>query len=341
MKTPKAERLPSGNWRIKVQIDGKRYSCTAPTKKEAQDKAAKLYAGIQMEKRSPLTLGKAIDRYIISKADILSPSTIAGYKKIRRNDLQSIMDVNISELTTALITKAVNEDSLAGKSDKTIKNAHGLVTATLSEFRPDFVSRAKMPSRKKKKEVVIPTEADLKKIWEALKGGKYELPILIASWMGLRSSEIQGLKFSDIQNGRLHVQRAVVKGEEGRVEKKPKTAAGDRWLYIPEVIQKLIDQIPHESDDEYIIKSAPNSIYHVFIKTCREVGVEPCRMHDLRHFVASEAHSLGIPDKYISQMMGHSGDNMLKTVYEHAMRDKMNEFETVMNNHMKKLYEKL
>lgn len=38
MKLPKATKLKSGNWRIQIQIDGHRYSCTGSTKKEAKDK---------------------------------------------------------------------------------------------------------------------------------------------------------------------------------------------------------------------------------------------------------------------------------------------------------------
>ena len=39
MKLPKPKQLKSGNWRIQLQIDGERYSCTGATKKEAQEKA--------------------------------------------------------------------------------------------------------------------------------------------------------------------------------------------------------------------------------------------------------------------------------------------------------------
>lgn len=340
MKTPKAEKLPSGNWRIKVQIDGKRYSCTASTKKEAQENAAKLYAGIQMEKRSPLTVGKAIDQYIVSKSNILSPSTIKAYKSIRKNYLQSIMDVNLTDLTSADITNALNADSVSGRSDKTLQNAYALLSATCRDFRPEFAPRPKFPHRTKKKEIRILTEKEMKKVWEAVAGTKYELPILLASWLGLRASEIKGLKFSDIQNGSLTIQRAMVYGEDGYSIKAPKTLAGNRILQVPEVIQTIIDQMPRKSEDEFIVKESPRTFYKVFVQTCKDLGIEPCRFHDLRHFMASEAHSLGIPDKYILGRMGHSSDNMLRTVYEHAMKDKVDQFSDVIDMHLTEMYKR-
>lgn len=62
MKLPKPKQLKSGNWRMQLQIDRERYSCTDATKKEAQEKAKQIFAGVEMEKRVPLTLGRAIDK---------------------------------------------------------------------------------------------------------------------------------------------------------------------------------------------------------------------------------------------------------------------------------------
>ena len=92
MRTPKPEQLKSGNWRIQLQIKGHRYSVTASTKKEVREKAKQLFAGVEAEKRVPLTVGKAMDKYIDEKSGVLSPSTIRGYKSYRKNYFQDLMD---------------------------------------------------------------------------------------------------------------------------------------------------------------------------------------------------------------------------------------------------------
>ena len=68
MRTPKPEQLKSGNWRIQLQIKGHRYSVTAPTTKEVREKAKQLYAGVELEKRLPMTVGHAMDQYIEEKS---------------------------------------------------------------------------------------------------------------------------------------------------------------------------------------------------------------------------------------------------------------------------------
>ena len=84
MKLPKAKRLPSGRWNIQVMVDGRRVSLTADTEKEAVALAAAYKAGMAQKKKSPaaMTVGESIDRYIESKDGVLSPSTVAGYKRV-------------------------------------------------------------------------------------------------------------------------------------------------------------------------------------------------------------------------------------------------------------------
>lgn len=80
-----------------------------------------------------------------------------------------------------------------------------------------------------------------------------------------------------------------------------------------------------------------STIYNGFVRVCERAGVQHYRFHDLRHFAASEAHSLGIPDKYQMKRMGHKTDNMLKNVYQHTIRDKEDTFATLIDAHMTEL----
>ena len=338
MKFPKAKKLKSGNWNIQVQIDGKRYSRTGATKKEVREKIAKLYIGIEAEKKASLTVGMAIDRYISEKKGVLSPSTVRGYLAIRKNYLQSIMNMNLYNLTQSDIQIAVSRDVDHGISSKTIKNSHGLLSAVLKEFRPDFIVNTKLP-QKTPSIITIPSEEEMMKIWSTSANTKYELPILLASWLGLRVSEIRGLKFSDISDGHIHIQRAVVPDEDGNsIEKLPKTESGDRWIKLPKIILDKISKLSYTFKNDYICPMSRAAIYEGFVRICKKAGVGHYRFHDLRHFAASEAHSLGVPDKYAMRRMGHATDNMLKYVYQHTMRDKEDEFSSIIDAKMEDLF---
>ncbi len=265
------------------------------------------------------------------------------------------MDVNISDLDQVKIQIAVSEDMAKGKSPKSIKNAHGLLTAVLKQHRPQFVVTTRLPQNNPAM-VRIPSEEEMKLIWAQAKGTPYELPILMASWLGLRTSEIRGLKYGDFEDGKLHVQRAVVKGPTGFIEKGTKTISGNRIIVLPELIDKMVkdkkaarieiaraDRLTGSKkyvvvDDEYLFIFKSNALYKGFVAICKKARVEHYRFHDLRHFAASEAHALGIPDKYAMKRMGHATDNMLKTVYQHTLSDKEDIFAKTIDAHMTELY---
>ena len=335
MKTPKPIKLPSGTWRIQIQTGGKRRSVTGKTKKEVIQKAKEIYAGYQLEERSPLTVGKAMDKYIESKDCVLSPSTILAYKRYRTTYLQDIMSINLSDLTQEDVQRCVNEEYKHGKSPKTLRNAHGLLSAVLRAYRPAFSLHTTLP-QKTKYEVRIFTEDEMQRVWQISTGTEYEIPILLASWLGMRMSEILGLRYEDINGDKIHIQRAIVRGENGEVEKPPKSISGDRWVKCPEEILNIIG-----TGEGRIVPMTSIMVYKGFLRCCDEAGVDPCRFHDLRHFAASEAHSLGVPDKYLMRRMGHKTDNMLKTTYEHVMRDKEDAFSDLIDAHMRELHTNL
>ena len=150
---PKPKKLPSGNFRIQFQIDGKRYSVCDESKLRVKEKADKLYkdilAGIEQEKRNPLTVKKAMQQYIDSQKAVLSPATIAGYQNICNNHLKLIMGICVSDLTSLDIQKAISREVQDGKSPKSIRNYTALLGKVLATYRPNFHPDISLPQKEK------------------------------------------------------------------------------------------------------------------------------------------------------------------------------------------------
>lgn len=321
---PKPVLLSSGKWRCQILIDGKRHSVTDNTPDGANAKALALKSGIvdSIKRPESMTVEKAFERYIENKDAVLSPATIKGYKKIKNNHIEDIKSTYLSALTQEKVQRWVN--ALAkNHSAKTVKNAHGLLTAVLGEFYPSLTLRTTLP-QKDAKQVNIPTEEEIKLILKDCKGKEIELPILLAIWLGLRASEIRGIQWSDIVDGRLHICRAMVDGEDGPEVKKTKTVSGDRWIKLPQYIIDLINATPRKN--EFVVQLTGRAMYMRFYRMCNRLKIPHYRFHDLRHTAASISVLLGVPTKYSQQRMGHATDNMLRTVYEHTMRNKEDEY---------------
>ena len=310
LTNPTPVRLPSGSWRCQVMVNGQRVSVVDVDPKVAHAKALALKAGLIQKSKKPsaMTVGEAIDRYIESKDSVLSPATIAGYKRIRANAMQDIMDIRISEVNQELVQRSINKMA-KDKSPKSIRNAHGLLSAAMAVYRPDLTLRTTLP-QKRRYEAAIPSTEDVEKIMETAKGTKDELPILLAVWLGLRMSEILGLKWEDVDGDVLHIRRALV--DEG--EKTTKTYGSQRDLPLPDYIKGLM-----APGDGRIVNMTRRTLYCRFQAVCKRAGVQHYRFHDLRHINASVMLALGVPNKYAQERMGHATDNMLKTVYQHTM----------------------
>lgn len=321
---PTPVQLPSGAWRCQVMVNGERISVVDRDPEVAHTKALAIKSGLIERKKSPqtMTVGEAIDRYIESKDSVLSPATIHGYKKIRKNDLQELMGLRLPELRQEHVQRAVNQMAKK-KSPKSVRNAHGLLSAALAMYYPGFVLRTTMP-QKIRHEIEIPDMDEIAALLQASVGTKLEVPLLLAVWLGLRESEIRGLTWDCIEGEYLHVKQAIVDGEDGPALKGTKTYSGDRRIRLPEHIKAVLEQQPKTG--EHIVTLSGHAMYNRLSRLSEKLGLPHRRFHDLRHTAASVAMSLGVPNTYTQKRMGHATDHMLKTVYLHTMKSKEDEY---------------
>ena len=318
----KIEKLPSGSYRIRKMYKGQTYTVVTdykPTQKEAlQLLSAKLDMDVNVSGKR-MSFLDAGNQYIEVKANVLSPSSINGYKGIMRTLSSNFTSMNIHDITTIDIQKEINDYS-ATRSPKTVRNAHGFISAVLKMFRPTFNIVTTLPQKRKSDEY-IPSDKDVKRILQYAKGSDYEIALLLATF-GLRRSEICALTIDDLDGNILTINKALVVNEKKEyIIKTTKTAAGTRQIYIPDYIVNLI----HERGKIYDM--FPGSILRYLSRVQKELGIEHFRLHALRHYYASMSHSLGIPDSYIMQAGGWKSDNTLKRVYRHAMNDKQSEMQ--------------
>ena len=140
----KPRRLKSGNYFLQVQVNGVRRSFSAPTRAEVIRKATE-YKLTAVDAPSA-SLGAVLDHYIDAKRNVLSPTTITNYEKIRRNNFQRLMIVPVRELTSERMQVEINIMA-ATKSPKTVRNAYGLITAALAMYAPEIHLRVTLPKK--------------------------------------------------------------------------------------------------------------------------------------------------------------------------------------------------
>lgn len=321
---PAARQLPSGAWTCRVRVGGQDISVTRPTKAEAQAEAMAIKHGLKAPDtpRVTMTLEAAYKAYIESRDGVLSPSTVAGYKRLERNTFQRLMPMQLSAITSELIQREISAMTKSKKSPKYIANAEGLLSSVLKQSMPEKQFSLHLPP-KRKPNLRQPDDKEIGAIMAAFRGSAVELPVLMALWMGMRLSEILGARHEDIDGGKLHICRAVVLDENNQpVEKdSAKTYAGDRWVSVPGYIAQLIAATGRDSGPLVTFSGA--AIYKRFVRTLDRAGIPRCRFHDLRHVNAAVMVRLGVDSIYAQARNGWASDLMYKQVYAYAMSDEM------------------
>lgn len=334
-----AKKLPSGKYRCLVYTgkgtDGKREykSFTADTKKEAEYKASQFLMEMNTHKKeeNKNLFCDELSRYISSKENVLSPSTIKGYKNIERmlkKNYADFYNMQVSDITQDHVQYVIN--SLAkSKSPKTVRNYHGLISAILGS---NLRLNTTMP-QKVQPELYIPSDSEIKALVSSVKETELEIPVLLGAFCMMRRGEICGLSMSDINGNTIHIHHSLVLGPDKQWHlKAPKTTTSDRYIEAPDFVIERIKEMGH------ITNLNPHSITIMFERILAKNNIPHFRFHDLRHYSASIRHALGIPDAYIMDYGGWCSDKVLKAVYRHAMSDRKKEMSDKANNHFKSLF---
>lgn len=349
---PKISQLPSGAYHANVyshtDADGKRryesftgYDYNQVLLQVAQFKADKkrdkLDAALGNVK---MTVADAMDQYIESKNAILSPSTIASYKAIRRNNLLGLQKVTVKQVTQEAVQIAINQEAM-NKTPKTVRNIHGFLAAVLQVYRPDLVLHTTLP-QKVKSEIAIPTEEEIRLLLDTVKGTDMELPLILAACCGMRRSEIAALTWKDIdfRKNVIKIKKALVMDDDNElIEKTTKTTAGTRTIRMfPVVSDALLRYKEDHPDDGGYITVRPDIISHRFEKLVKRLGLPRYRFHDLRHYTVSVMLSLNIPKNYIADFVGHETENMIDKVYGHIMQSRKTSVEDLMQNYYQTVF---
>ena len=185
---------------------------------------------------------------------------------------------------------------------------------------------------------------EMQKMFEALRGTKLELPVLVAAFYGFRRGEVLGLKWDaiDFERGTISIIRTVttitLDGKQTEIEQQSaKTKSSLRTLpligsfreYFLQVkeAQELNKQIcgncyNHEYDgfvfvDELGERMRANYLTSAFPKFLENHGLRRMRFHDLRHSCASLLLANGVPLKHIQEWLGHSDFTTTANIYAH------------------------
>ena len=321
----KVEKLPSGSYRIQKMVNGQRMSKVfdhKPTQKEITVALADLIDNV-----APKTAFVSCARKCIqNKSSVLSPKTFKTYSDYIDSTIPEwFLDLKMNEITQMHIQTVINDYSKTHKP-KTVHNLHGFISSVMKMYRPNMVINTTLP-QKQKYDPYIPSADEIKQILDAAKNTKYYIPFQLGI-LGMRRGEICALTMNDINGNIIKIDKSLIdtKGNGWVVKPTPKTEESNREIYIPDA---LAEEIKFAG---YIFEGFPNMLIKALHRFQKQLGIPSFRFHDLRHFYASYAHSMGMSDADIMKSGGWKSDYVMKSVYRHAMKDTLQEQQAKIAN---------
>lgn len=342
----KAKQLPSGSWRVRVydSSTGKYLSFTSKLpgkagKNEAEFLAKEWQAG--RKKRtvsSQKTIYELVKEYIESKEALLSPSSIRGYYIILNNALGDFGEKKVRLLTEKELQFWVSQNAQK-YAPKSVKSQYGLVTAALRQERIQLDFASVLLPKIQKSDRRIPNEKEIAVILHMIEGTSVELPVTIAVTLGMRQSEIAGLKWSDYDGESFNIHAAVVPDKHNKYiyKESTKSEASTRVIEVDGILKERLDRA--ERTSEFISPMLPSSVLRKFDQLCEKNGLPHFTMHEQRHGNASMMLAKGVPDKYAMKRLGQSSPNMIKDIYQHLYQSKEKEVADTVSKAFSEIYD--
>ena len=293
-------------------------------------------------------------------------TTYAGYKRVVEGRVKkyfSKLGVSLNNLKPYYIQDFYNELLKEGLKGASVRRYHANIRKALQYA----VKIEIIPSNPADKVDVPKTEKyissyynknELDILFDKIKGEVIELPILIATYYGLRRSEVLGLKWDAIDFEaktiiiKHTVSEASVNGKHTIIAKnRCKNKSSYRTLPLIPYIENLfiiekqrqeenknIFKDSYKNKDNYICVRAdgslikPDYITHRFCEIIRENNLKYIRVHDLRHSCASLLLAKGVHIKAIQEWLGHSSYNTTADIYGHLEVESKTKSADIINN---------
>ncbi len=360
-KLPKGIQQRYDEYEARPMINGKRYLVHGRTIAEVQkavtDLRYKVEHGLFVGTKK-ITFGEWFDTWMTEyKANQVKAGTINSYWKYYNGCLKARFEKTyITDIRGEHIQKLYNEMVKEGYKVSSIKVVSAIVSGAFKQaYKNGLIERnptdcATLPRQKEKSTRQALTKEQQALFMEYAKDSYlYNLFALLLR-SGMRSGEIRGLKYSDIDKKKnvIHISRTLkyIEGQ-GYFEDTPKTKTSKRDIPLtPDMIAILDSQknlwsfkverferylFCNEDGNELSRERVQGEIDRI-IKRIQEDGNEFERItpHVFRHTFATRAIEAGMQPQVLKTILGHSSLAMTMDLYSHVMEDtKDNEMQKI------------
>ena len=313
------------------------------------------YQGYESIEPMNLLLSQHIFQWLEANRPNLAVTTYDQYCNILNNHIRPYFDsrgITVSKLTAGDLEDYYAFKIAGGLSPNSVIKHHAVIRTALQwavkhrYIRENVADFAEKPSHIRYHGAEPYTIQEIATLLQATANEPIAVPIFLASFYGLRRSEVLGLRWSsiDFQNGVFSISTTVVREKHGDQiiavvrDQTTKTESSMRMMPLcPYTYQYFLNLRQYQlyqqercgncydtryTDflcvDQMGTLLQPDYITQKFQQILAKHGLRRIRFHDLRHSCATIMLHLGYTLKDIQTWLGHSNYNFTADTYIHS-----------------------
>jgi len=349
-------RQKGDSWQIQLYMgtgpDGKyrrHFETIHGRKSDAQRRLNELLVNLEKGVFTPpgrITVAEHLHRWLDGYVKTnCSPRTEDSYRSTCEIHLiPALGQLQLKQLSPAAIQKYYGQ-ACEKLSARTVHYHHRLLKESLKyAVRQGYLGRNVCDMVDAPKPVKVGmrtlTVAELESLLDAANGSGYYPVIYTAVSTGLRSGELLGLRWRDIDLDMLSisVSQVLSKRVGETTFKEPKTQHSRRRVAMTPKLAAYLRGYQAERQELYLMLGQPftldslvfghldggrpfdpSVLSHAFGKIAASAGLQGLRFHDLRHTFASLMLLRGAKPKVISEALGHSSVAFTMDTYSHII----------------------
>ena len=275
-------------------------------------------------------------------------NTLRNYKNSYKQNIKEIIgNMIISDVKPMHCQNVLNIMDNEGYAISSIKWTKIVMSAMFSDacenglvVKNPITKSVKCPNKQEKNKKVLTLEEQEKFLTAAKNSINYNHFLFILQ-TGVRSSELRGLKWDDIdfKNRVIHIRRNVTYDSilNKFILGELKTKSGYRDIPMTQTVYDLLMDIKNQQSSKRKILSfefaehvflnsngnlTANSGYDNYLKyICKKADIQRISMHTLRHTFATRCIESGMKPKTLQKILGHANISITMDLYVHVTED--------------------